>query len=150
MKVHLKWDHGMRFESTSEGNSVIMDAKSPIGSGSAMTPKELVAAGLSGCTAMDVAALLKKHKQAYRSLEVDVEIQTSNSGQPVVFTSALLTFNIRGEVESDVLLEAVKLSQTKYCGVSAMLVKAFPIKYVVLLNDVVIGEGISDFGGQNE
>jgi putative redox protein len=149
MKVQLKWNYDMKFESASEGNSVEMDAKSPIGSGSAMTPKELVAAGLGGCTAMDVAALLKKHKQTYKSFKVDVDVQTSTSGQPAVFTGALLTFSIEGEVNSDVLIEAVKLSQTKYCGVSAMLVKAFPIAYVILLNDVKIGEGKADFVGTN-
>lgn len=150
MKAQLKWTDGMKFEATAAGNLVLMDAKAPIGSNAAMTPKELVAAGLGGCTAMDVIALLKKHKQSYKTLEVDVDIATSTSGQPAVFTSALLTFKVAGEVDKDILLNAVHLSQTKYCGVSAMLAKALPITYIVKLNDEQIGEGKADFGGSNE
>ena len=135
----------MKFNATADGQSVVMDAKAPIGSSSAMTPKELIAAGLAGCTAMDVIALLKKHKQAYKALEVDADIVASTAGQPVVFTSATLTFTATGEIDRAILLEAVHLSQTKYCGVSAMLVKAFPISYVVMLNGEQIGEGKADF-----
>lgn len=149
MKAQLKWTEGMKFVAASEGNSVLMDAKAPIGTNTAMTPKELVAVGLGGCTAMDVIALLKKHKQAFKSLDVDVDIATSTSGQPVVFTSAMLTFAATGEVDRAILLDAVRLSQTKYCGVSAMLVKSFPIGYIVKLNGEIVGEGRAEFGGQN-
>lgn len=149
MKAQLRWTEGMKFEATAQGNTLTMDAKAPIGSNTAMTPKELVAVGLGGCTAMDVIALLKKHKQAYKSLDVEVDITTSTAGQPVVFTSATLNFKATGEVEPAILLDAVRLSQTKYCGVSAMLVKALPIYYIVTLNGEKIGEGQADFGGQN-
>jgi putative redox protein len=149
MKAQLKWTEGMKFEATSEGNSLMMDAKVPIGTNTAMTPKELVAVGLGGCTAMDVIALLKKHKQPYRSLDVDVDITTSTAGQPVVFTNATLTFNATGEIDGAILIDAVHLSQTKYCGVSAMLVKALPINYVIKLNGEQIAEGKADFGGLN-
>ncbi|MBX3040872.1 MAG: OsmC family protein, partial [Bdellovibrionaceae bacterium] len=124
MKNTLKWTGNMKFESTVGANTVSMDANPPIGSGSAQTPKELVAAGLGGCTAMDVVALLKKHKQPFESLDVDIEIEMSKGGYPAVFTKALLTFKATGAVDPKLLLEAVHLSQTKYCGVSAMLVRS--------------------------
>jgi putative redox protein len=150
MKAQLKWTEGMKFEANSQGNSVLMDAKTPIGTDTAMTPKELVAAGLGGCTAMDVIALLKKHKQPYESFHVDVDITMSSAGYPVVFTDAILTFKATGNIDRAILLDAVRLSQTKYCGVSAMLAKALPINYVVMLNNEKIGEGKADFGGHNE
>ena len=122
-----------------------MDAKSPIGRGSALTPKELVASGLGGCTAMDVVALLRKNKQDLRSLNVDVDVTPSTGAHPVVFTKAHLTFRVEGTVDPKILNEAVHLSQTKFCGVSAMLSKAFPITYEVLLNGQKVGEGKADF-----
>ena len=145
MKMQTTWTGGMKFIATAGNHSAPMDAKTPIGSDSAMSPKELMAAGLGGCTAMDVIALLKKHKQETESLEIDIEITTSNSGQPVVFTSALLTFTATGAIDPAILNEAVRLSQTKYCGVSAMLSKAFPIDYVVILNGMRIGQGRAEF-----
>jgi putative redox protein len=150
MKAQLKWTEGMKFEANSQGNSVLMDAKTPIGTDTAMTPKELVAAGLGGCTAIDMIALLKKHKQPYESFHVDVDITMSSAGYPVVFTDAILTFKATGNIDRAILLDAVRLSQTKYCGVSAMLAKALPINYVVMLNNEKIGEGKADFGGHNE
>lgn len=147
MKTQLKWTQGMQFEATADGHSILMDAKAPIGKGTAQTPKELVAAGLAGCTAMDVIALLKKHKQPFEELVVDADVEMSKGIQPTVFTSAHLVFHAKGAIDKNILLEAVHLSQTKFCGVSAMLVRAFPIKYTVELNGEVVGEGAADFGG---
>ena len=145
MKSTLKWTGNMGFQATADGKTLSMDAKPPFGSGADQTPKELLLAGLGGCTAMDVVALLKKHKQTTTSFEVTVEVETTSAGQPVVFTQALIAFKVQGTVDSKILLEAVHLSQTKYCGVSAMLSKAFPIKYTVELNGEEIGRGKAEF-----
>lgn len=145
IKSVVTWKEGMAFDAEAEGNRVRMDSKAPLGKASGPTPKELVAMGLGGCTAMDVIALLKKHKQTVESLTVDVDIETSQGGHPAVFTKALLTFRARGPVEPAILLEAVRKSQTLYCGVTAMLVKAHPVSYVVELNGENIGTGDADF-----
>lgn len=145
MKSVLTWKEGMLFEAVTDNNAVSMDAKAPLGKGQGMTPKELVAAGLAGCTAMDVVALLKKHKQSYEHFEVLVDITSSTGAQPAVFTEANLIFKLNGAVDKEIYLNAVTLSQTKYCGVSAMLSKALPIKYVVTLNNETIGSGTAHF-----
>lgn len=135
----------MVFTAEVDGHQVTMDAKSPIGKNSASTPKELVAIGLGGCTAMDVIALLKKYKQPPESLCVEVEINPTQGKQPAVFESANIVFSVKGQVDSEKLVEAVRLSQTKFCGVSAMLSKSFPIHYRIELNGVEIGHGQADF-----
>ncbi len=145
MKVDLHWTEAMKLTGTEGSHAVAMDAKPPIGQGTAMTPKELVAAGLGGCTAMDVIALLKKHKQPFKSLDLAVDIESSTSGHPVVFTKAEVIFRVTGEVNPEILKEAVILSQTKYCGVSAMLSKALPIFFKIILNEEIIHEGKAQF-----
>ncbi|HEY8272080.1 MAG TPA: OsmC family protein [Pseudobdellovibrionaceae bacterium] len=145
MKLVLNWKEGMRLEAATDGNLISMDAKPPLGKNDGMTPKELVAAGLGGCTGMDVVALLKKHKQAYENFEIGIDITMSTGKTPAVFQRAELTFNLTGPVDKNILLESVRLSQTKYCGVSEMLLKAFPIRYIVILNNEQIGEGQADF-----
>lgn len=145
MKAHLKWTEGMQFESESSGHKIMMDVKAPLGNDKAMTPKELVVTGLGGCTAMDVIALLKKHKQTYTTFEVDVQVEPSTNGHPVVFKSAEITFSATGNIDKNIFVESVMLSQTKYCGVSAMLAKSLPIKYIVILNSEKIGEGFANF-----
>lgn len=145
MKTLLKWSEGMQFHATSGEHTVPMDAKAPIGKDTAMTPKDLVLVGLGGCTAMDVVALLKKHKQTYESFEVEVEANLSKGSMPAVFTEATIHFRLNGNVDPTIFAESVKLSQTKYCGVSAMLAKAFPIHYYVHLNGEQIADGMASF-----
>lgn len=148
MKAELNWNEKMFFTATADGNQVTMDGKAPIGQGRAMTPKELVAVGLAGCSAMDVAALFKKHKQVPTSFKTLVDVDMSQGGYPQVFTQVTLTYEATGEVSAEVFADAVTLSQTKYCGVSAMLVKSVPINYRVVLNGQLIREGRAEFQDQ--
>ena len=145
MQTRTIWKEKMSFYGESEGNRVEMDAKSPIGSGRGLTPKELVAIAISGCTAMDVVAMLKKYKQPLESLEVDADVTMVEKVQPAVFSQVSLTFNLRGNLEAAKVLEAIHLSQTKYCSVSAMMNKAVPIHYRVTLNGQEIGAGEASF-----
>lgn len=147
MKSVLKWKGGMLFDATCDNNTVEMDSKAPLGQAKGMTPKELVASGLAGCTAMDVVALLKKHKQSYDSFEITADITPSDSGHPIVFKEVLLTFAVKGNVEPQILIDAVTLSQTKYCGVSAMLSKAVPINYEITLNGQSLKKDKAQFEG---
>ena len=145
MKTTVLWKDGMEFDGVAADHTVRMDAKTPIGKNAAATPKELVAMGLGGCTAMDVIALLKKYKQPPKTFRVDVEIQPSTGQNPIVFEKAMLSFLVEGDVAPEKLIEAVHLSQTKYCGVSAMLSRSFPIEYQVILNGSEVGAGAANF-----
>ena len=78
-------------------------------------------------------------------MEIEAEATVTEGKHPVVFTAIALTFKINGEIEAEKALEAVKLSQTKYCAVSAMLSKAVPISYTVVLNSVPVGTGRAQF-----
>ena len=146
MKLQCTWNEGLKFTAEADGHKVSVDAKSPIGGDSAMTPKHFLLAGISGCTGMDVVALLKKYKQPFESLEIDADTDLSTGGFPAVFTEVRLVFKLKGAVDPARLLEAVKLSQTKYCGVTAMVAKTVPVVYSVELNGESIGSGRADFG----
>lgn len=145
MKIQCTWSQKMKLVSTNGEHSVEMDAKSPSGSDSALNPKELVLSGLCGCTAMDVLSLLNKYQQPYEAFEISAEAEMSASGHPKVFTRVHLSFLVAGSVDAAKLLESVELSQTKYCGVSAMLSAAMPITYSVSLNGNEIGKGSAKF-----
>ena len=139
MKVVTKWTEKMQFVASADGHDAKMDTKAPIGTDTALTPKQLVVAGLAGCTAMDVIALMKKHKQSVESFEIEADVEKSSGGYPEVFTGALLVFRLKGVLDEAKVIEAVTLSQTKYCGVSAMLAKAFPIRYRIEINGKTVG-----------
>jgi putative redox protein len=145
MKIDLAWSDKMLFEAQAGDHRVPVDARAPIGNNRGMAPKELLLSALASCTAMDVVALLRKHKQKLERLTVAVDAPLSEGGHPKRFTRADLTFDVHGEVDASVLLDSVKASQTMFCGVSAMLSRAFPIAYQVMLNGTSIGGGEADF-----
>lgn len=126
-------------------HTVELDANLPIGTDTALNPKQLLLSSLCGCTAMDVLSLLKKHKQALEAFEIVADAEMSASGHPKVFTKVHLSFLVAGLVDAEKLKESVRLSQTQYCGVSAMLSKATPISYSVVLNGADIASGVANF-----
>lgn len=96
----------------------------------APSPKELLLSGVSGCTALDVEAILNKMRVSYADLSVEAQTELTTE-HPKVFTKIHLIYAIRLEHPEDKekVIKAIELSQEKYCGVSAMLSKAAPITW---------------------
>jgi putative redox protein len=145
MKLTSVWSEKILFTAKTDKHTVLMDTKPPIGEDKAMTPKQLLLAAICGCTGMDVVALLKKYHQPLSKFEIEAEAAVTEGAHPIMFQEVQLTFKLEGELVKEKVLEAITLSQTKYCSVSAMLSKAFPIKYTVQLNSENIGTGIAKF-----
>ena len=146
MQARVFWTEKMQFVGECENHSVDMDAKAPIGSSSAPTPKELLAMAAGGCTGMDVVALMRKHKQPLEAFEVSVDAPVVEKVQPPVFKQIQLSFYFKGQLDKDKVIESVALSQSKYCAVSAMLVKSVPIHYKIFLNGEEVHIGEAHFG----
>ncbi len=145
MNIQCHWKEKLHFTAKSEHHQVEMDTKSPLGSDSALSPKQLLLAAISGCTAMDVVSLLKKFHQPLESLTITADATPTEGVYPPIFKSIQLDYQFTGELDQDKVMQAVSLSQTKYCGVSAMIAKAVPITYVITLNGVAAGSGKADF-----
>ena len=145
MKLSMQWKEKLIFTATDGRNSVTMDTKSPVGTDSALSPKQLLLAGVCGCTAMDIVSLLKKYKQSPSEFTIEADAPVVEGKQPAVFEKMELSFRLHGNLEKEKLIEAVKLSQTKFCGVSAMISKVVPITYKVFLNDTLICEDKAHF-----
>ena len=145
MKLKSVWSEKMRFIADVDNHSVPMDTKPPIGEDTAITPKQMLVAAICGCTGMDVVALLKKYQQPLSKFEIEAEASVTEGSHPIVFKKVQLVFKIEGALEKEKVLEAITLSQTKYCSVSAMLSKSFPIHYTVQLNSENIGAGSAQF-----
>lgn len=145
MKANVQWIDGLSFNGSTPEHSLKLDAKAPLGKGSGLTPKELVALGMAGCTAMDVVSLLRKYRQPPDAFDVSIEVTPTKGHHPIVFEKAAILYSAKGIIDPEKLMEAVTLSQTEYCGVNAMLSKALPISYRVELNGKEIGSGEAKF-----
>ena len=144
MHAKLIWKENLQFTAEADGHTVLMDAKPPVGQGKAQTPKQLLLAALCGCTAMDVASLMRKQRQEVKRFEVMAEA-TIRRGNPAVFTAVDIAFRIEGAVDPALAVEAARLSQTSFCSISAMLSRAVPIRYEVFVNGASAGRGQAQF-----
>ncbi len=89
---------------------------------------------LGGCTGLDVVSILAKMRVVLDGFEVRLHADQTEE-HPKVFKGIHVTYVFRGaELPQDKLQKAVSLSQERYCGVSAMLAKACPITYEILVN----------------
>lgn len=92
-------------------------------------PIELLLIGLGGCTGMDVVTLLQKRKVRYDRFEIQLKADRATE-HPKVITKIEMEYIFYGkEISSKDVEEAITLSQTKYCSVSAMLKKAAPLTW---------------------
>jgi putative redox protein len=105
---------------TDHAQLISMDADPPMGDDSAAGPKEALLAALAGCTAMDVASLLRKKRQVATAYEIEVSGETAEA-HPRVFTAITVEHRVDGDVDVEALRRSIELSATRYCPVSAML-----------------------------
>ena len=118
------WTDNERFIATANSrHAVVMDAAKDK---SASSPMELVLIGLCGCTGSDVISILRKKREPFTLLEVRAEAERAPE-PPMVYTEIRLTYRIGGNVSQKAMEDAVRLSETKYCSVSAMLKKTAKI-----------------------
>lgn len=139
IQTEVKWQGDMSFEANSRGHKTYMDIKEESGGkNSAPTPKELTLMSICGCSGIDVVSLLKKMRVPFETFTMDAETETTE-GYPSIFKAVTLNFRVTGpQVDVEKLKKSVHMSMTKYCGVSAMIVKAAPIYYHIYLNQTLV------------
>ena len=130
-KAVVKQLEGITFAGKAGSNNwVMMDGPADFGgSGAAIRPKELLLLSLGGCTGSDVASILQKKRVKLDGFEMNIEADMSED-HPKVYTKINIEYVFYGKDIKEADVErAIELSQTKYCGVTAMLQKAMEITH---------------------
>ncbi len=127
---------GMQFVvETGSGHSFTVDSVPEVGGhDTGPRPFELVAAGVAGCTAMDVISILRKMQQRVTGLKVHVNGEQAPE-HPKKFVSIHVEYTIVGyNLSEDRVARAIELSETKYCPAMASLRPGAPItsSYTIL------------------
>ena len=132
MKSTVTLMDGMHFKGELQGFEIPLDADAQFGgAGKGMKPKDLVLTSLAGCTAMDVVAILRKMRLEPESFSVEA-IGELTDDHPKIYKHIQLIFRIAGSgITEEKVRKAAELSQTKYCGVTAMLKPLVPISYEI-------------------
>jgi len=132
--ITTKWLSDLAFEAEVDGHKIYMDSSMEHGGkNTGPRPKPLMMVALAGCTAMDVAAILKKMKVELEDFSVEVEGDVSED-HPKRFLGMKVIYRVKGkEIKRKSVEKAVNLSSTRYCGVSANYGKAFPITHEIIM-----------------
>ena len=142
MQAKVTWQKELQFIGVADsGFPVKMDSNS--GPETGVSPVEMVAIALAGCTAMDVISVLEKKQIQVTGFEVKVDAARA-AEHPKRFIKAVLEYVVRGHnVEESALRRAIELSVTKYCSVHAMLKDSFPIAltYSIYEGDQLVKTG---------
>jgi putative redox protein len=110
---------GSRFVAlTSSGHAIVMDNAE---GDSGPRPAELLIVAQAGCTAMDVASILRKKRQGFTRYEVRVSAEQRDDPPPHVFERVRIVHVVDGPVEIEAVRRAIELSATKYCTVTGNL-----------------------------
>lgn len=130
MTTETTWKGELLFEATQDAyGKITMDGNRT----AAMSPKALLLAGLSGCSAVDVVEILHKMRVPFESLTVSASADQTEE-HPRVFTDISLVYRLKAAPDhKEKIVKAIELSLEKYCGVAAMLRKNSAIKYELLL-----------------
>ncbi|KQL37683.1 MULTISPECIES: OsmC family protein [Bacillaceae] len=122
MKTSIKWDGKLAFSGIApSGHEIKMDtAESLGGDNSAPTPVELLINAVAGCTAIDIVLILEKMRLKLTSFEIEVNGERAEE-HPKRFTDIHLHYILGGELDTEKVRKAIKLSKDKYCSVAHSL-----------------------------
>ena len=139
MKAYVKQIKGITFAGRADSNHwITMDGPVEFGgTKGANTPMELILMALGGCASMDIIPILQKKKVVLHGYEINLE-GTRSEDHPKVFTKIHVEFVFYGKDISPAAIEnAIELSFTKYCSVSAMLNKSVKITHSYRIEDSI-------------
>jgi putative redox protein len=138
-EIETQWMGKMQFNALINGHTVVMDAPERSGGEDAgPIPKPFVLAALSGCTGMDIVAILRKSGTEIQDMSIQVTGELSKQA-PIAYVAMHIRYTILADAGvQDAILAAVTDSQEKYCGVSYMLKKAIPVTWEIVFNGQMI------------
>jgi putative redox protein len=131
-KATAHWTgHKVKFEiHSASGHQAVVDEPPLFGDDEGMKPTELLLGALGACTGINVVLLLKKLKQPYTSLDVEVEGDQMKEW-PHAFTDIRINFKIGwdGKHDKKAVDDVLDQAVNKYCPVDATLVHGTKVEY---------------------
>ena len=135
VEAQAVWHDGERFVvKASSGHAFVVDSDRI--SNTAAGPMELVLMALCACTATDVVSILRKKREPFTSVSVHAQAERAKE-PPAVYKQIKLIYTVGGNVQKKAVEDAVRLSEGKYCSVSAMLQKTARISFEIEYSDTM-------------
>lgn len=138
-KVETQWMGAMQFNALVQDHVIVMDAPGrAAGNDNGPIPKPLILTALTGCTGMDVVALLRKQGFSLQDFVLSADGELTKRA-PLYYQRIHLTYSLQGDAEvMEPALAAIEKSQLELCGVSYMLRQATELTWSVTYNGVEV------------
>jgi putative redox protein len=116
-KTVVRWVSEKQFVGIDERNqSIVLSGDDPA---KGVSPSQVLLIGLSACSAYDVIDIMAKKRKPLTLLEV-IATGEQDSDPPWAYRRIHLTYRVDGDnLTEKALLQAIQLSQEKYCSVAA-------------------------------
>lgn len=98
-----------------------------------ISPMEMTALSVVGCSSIDILLILEKQKQEVNDFHAEVDTERAEE-PPRVFTDLHLHYTFEGPVRPEKIRRAIDLSLDKYCSVSNMVDQTATITYSFSVN----------------
>jgi len=130
-QVDLEWKGDLSFNVGVDDHLIVLDG---VDENNGLCPKPLMLASLAGCTAMDVATILKEARVKYKTFQVKVEGELSKE-KPQTYVKVHITYTFTGnDLNRDSVEKAVNLSVNEQCGVLMMFKKFAEVSFEIVIN----------------
>ncbi len=120
MPMTLTWVKDLQFVAEDDkGHGIVIESKQE-GAAAGFTPMQLLLQAAACCMAMDVVSILQKKRLPLKKFRVLMDGDRA-AGHPKRFTEMRFTYEATGDIPQEAIDEAIKMSEEKYCSVSATL-----------------------------
>ncbi len=120
----------IQFRGTNGGYDVTIASS---GDQEGISPMEMTALSVVGCSSIDILMILDKQKQEIDDFHAEIDGERAEE-PPRVFTDLDLRYAFEGDVSPDKVRRAIDLSLDKYCSVSNMVDQTATITYSFSVN----------------
>jgi putative redox protein len=131
-KAVARWSgQKVKFEiRANSGHQADVDEPPLFGDDEGMRPTEMLLGALGACTGINAVLLLKKFRQPFKSLDVEVEGDQQEEW-PHAFTEIRINFKVGwdGKHDKQLVENALDMAVNKYCPVDATLSHGTKIKF---------------------
>ena len=98
-----------------------------------LSPMEMTALSVVGCSSIDILTILEKQKQDIDAFNAEIDAERADE-PPRVFTDLHMHYVLDGDVPPKTVRRAIELSLDTYCSVSNMIDQTATITYAFTLN----------------
>jgi putative redox protein len=133
MTVQLeRINNAIQFEGTNDSGDRLTIASKSDQEG--VSPMEMTAMAVGGCSSIDILMILEKQRQPVDSFAVQVDAERAED-HPRVFTDIHVHYTLTGDADPAKVRRAINLSLDTYCSVSKMVDQTATITYAFTLNE---------------